>query len=259
LSMWTPPIMMAVLNPFLYASILVSLLLQVRVIFAAERRHQLLITIFLSFIGLVEMGLQIAFQVGFIIGRVNKTFMFTEWLYLANSIVFIIFVGISCILFLYKLRTAILRRRQMGFKKFGPLDILFIMFAQCLVIPGTPLSCHVLTCCVVIIYILDMSLPNFDNLSGLAQTFLVCSLPLSALWASYENETRGQAQSFGHSTASSQVTSDAPKSKFSFLSWNRTKDSRSSDYEKSSMFSVEGVKVQKSVRVDSYEAGSPRY
>lgn len=46
-------------------------------------------------------------------------------------------IGISCLLFLYKIFVTIRRRRTIGFRYFGPLQILFITFGQYLILPRT--------------------------------------------------------------------------------------------------------------------------
>jgi pheromone alpha factor receptor len=135
---FAPSIMIGVLNPLLYASMLSSLVLQVRVVFAAEPTTQRILTIVMSFAAFAIFAFGVTFNAGFIKLQVDSVpFQQSGWTYDVVRIGIIIFIGISCLLFLYKLAITIRRRRRMGFQKFGPLQILFIMFGQCLIIPCT--------------------------------------------------------------------------------------------------------------------------
>ena len=154
------------------------------------------------------------------------------WTFKAYEISMTIFIGISCLLFLHKLFIAIRLRKRMGYKNFGPLQVLFIMFAQCLVIPGKYLSRDCKKswqCGVVIIYVLDFTVSKIHFLGQLAQTFLVVSLPLSALWASHESE-----QSPVPRTSLSNVSENSSNiaKKFRFL--RHSKQGSHEDLEKSS-------------------------
>jgi pheromone alpha factor receptor len=127
------------INPFLYACIVLSLVLQVRVVFAAEPTTQKIVTGVLFLGGLGIVVLECIFCIAAVVTYVETPGRFNN---LVNNLFpiikeyFVTYVGISCLVFLYKLAITIHRRRKMGIKKFGPLQIIFIMFSQCLVIPG---------------------------------------------------------------------------------------------------------------------------
>lgn len=135
-----PDIFSCIISMFLYAVIFTSLILQVRVVFSAEPRTQKIITVLLSLFALAIEALWIAFQSSQIAFVLNSTQTFVHVkpsVYNTVRICFVIFVGISCLLFLYKLFVTIRRRRAMGFRHFGPLQVLFIVFGQCLIVPRT--------------------------------------------------------------------------------------------------------------------------
>jgi pheromone alpha factor receptor len=135
---FAPSIMLGVLNPLLYASMLSSLVLQVRVVFAAEPTTQRILTAGMSVAAFVIFAFGVTFNAFFIKMQVDAIpIAESGWVYNVVRIGIIIFVGISCLLFLYKLAVTIRRRQRMGFQKFGPLQILFIMFGQCLIVPCT--------------------------------------------------------------------------------------------------------------------------
>jgi len=175
----SPVFMQALLSPLIYFCMLFSLVLQVRVVFAAEPRSQQIITVVGSLAALFLVGLGWYIAAIFMQGLLGTLRAVVGWPYDALRIGIMIFVAVSCLLFLYKLALAIRRRKRMGFKKFGPLQVLFIIFAQCLVIP-------------LVVYILDFTVPSVKNLSGLAQCFLICSLPLSSVWASHEADAENK-------------------------------------------------------------------
>jgi hypothetical protein len=94
------------------------------------------------------------------------------------------------------------------------------------------------------------------------QSFLACSLPLSALWASAESEKMSHAEvkpSFGkYSTASSVGHTASKKSFFSVFSGKGTNSSAHSEVEKGSfMEESDHVLVQKTLQVTSTESPAP--
>lgn len=127
-----------IINMVLYPCFLISLVLQVRVVFAAEPRTQMLITVIL---GLGALTIEVfwitfnAYVMKFILSDPIGLQTIKPFIYNTVQIGVIIFVGICCLLFLFKLFVTIRRRRKMGFQRFGPLHILFIMFSQCLILP----------------------------------------------------------------------------------------------------------------------------
>jgi pheromone alpha factor receptor len=125
-------------QPFLYMSIIASLILQVRVVFSSEIFVRKILTIFLCLFGSVLLAFEIAYCVYNIIANFQQAVTVNEpaWLYPVTEDLFLTFLGISSLIFLYKLGITIRMRRRLGLKRFGPLQILFIMSAQCLVIPG---------------------------------------------------------------------------------------------------------------------------
>ena len=134
---WTPNVVGTILAYLVYGCNMASLILQVRVVFAAEPLTRKIITWFGTIAAVVEMGLILAWLV-----FVNKfTLRIPEtlplWLYKTYRIYFVCFVGVSCLIFLYKLGFTINRRRKMGMNatQFGPLQIIFVMFCQCLIVP----------------------------------------------------------------------------------------------------------------------------
>lgn len=134
----TPNVIGNIFNMLLYASILISLILQVRVVFAAEPRTKLIVTILLTLDALLVQSCWMAFEIQLmrnLFGLAPALYNLYPTLLKLVQINFIIFVGIACLTFLVKLFVTIKRRRRMGFQSFGPLHILFIMFGQCLIIP----------------------------------------------------------------------------------------------------------------------------
>jgi hypothetical protein len=123
----------------IYPLILASLILQIRVVFAAEPKTRLFITLFLTVAALLVYASLFAYNVWLLqilFGDLDPGYFnsFTKLFNLWN-ISFVVFVGICSVLFTYKLLVTIRRRKGMGFKSFGPLHVLAIMFGQCLIVP----------------------------------------------------------------------------------------------------------------------------
>jgi len=243
------------IQPFWYAAIIASLVLQVRVVFAAEPTAQKIVTGVLSISGLAFVGLESYLCIMAIIGDASDPTADHPMLDKLIPILeeyFVTYVGVSCIVFLYKLAVTILLRRKMGIKRFGPLQIIFIMFSQCLVVP-------------LVFYILDLTnASQVVNFNALGQVFLVCTLPLSALWASADAEgrrNRPEVPSFANFTAT-----DSDKShhgKFSFFSKAKksSQDSYSSystDLEKAPDYPHDGVQIHSTSHVVGGQNGVTR-
>jgi pheromone alpha factor receptor len=123
-----------------YAIVETSLILQVRVVFGAERKLQRNLTYGLGLLGLATVSTQTAAQSFIFNAALNNAEIFNPHflkLVLASRILFAVSIGISSAVFVAKLIYLIHRRRKMGFKSFGPLQVILIMGAQCLIIPST--------------------------------------------------------------------------------------------------------------------------
>jgi len=133
---YTPSIMSNLGNPPLYATVLASLVLQVRVVFSAEPTTRRIVTLILSVAAIVLVAFETTFTVYSIIFQFTTLPNAPYWIYTVIRIYFIIFVGITGVIFLYKLARAIRRRKRMH-QPTNPLHILFIFSCQCLIVPST--------------------------------------------------------------------------------------------------------------------------
>ena len=128
---------------FWYTVIVTSLILQVLVVFGAERKVRRYLKYALGLLGLATIGFNITSQADAFKGSVSKTGLYDEWflwVYKAGRILYAVTVGLTSGIFVAKLLYLIRRRKKMGFKGFGPLQVIVIMGAQCLLIPRTFLS-----------------------------------------------------------------------------------------------------------------------
>jgi len=139
LSTWSANIMSAIVGIFIYALIMISLVLQVRVVFAAEPRTRWLFTLIGSVAVIVETAFTTTWVAYWIRYELYYSAFLPFWLYKTFRIFFCAFVGVASLIFLYKLGFTIYRRRKMGMNinQFGPLQIIFVMFCQCLIVPRT--------------------------------------------------------------------------------------------------------------------------
>jgi hypothetical protein len=121
---------------FWYLVTIASLVLQVRVVFGAEPKVQKLLTIFLVLGGLFVMGFSSAFQgISFKESLEQAPDDLSTWVRQTAQISFVTLEGIASAIFVGKLLFLIQRRRRMGFRGFGPLQVICIMGVQCLIIP----------------------------------------------------------------------------------------------------------------------------
>lgn len=235
---WSPDIMSGILAVPIYACIMASLVLQVRVVFAAEPRTRFIFTLVGTLATLVMMGLILPWLIFSIEVVLRERDTLPMWLYTTFRIYFVAFVGVACLIFLYKLGFTIYRRRKMGMNvnRFGPLQIIFVMFCQCLVVP-------------LIFYICDLTITssNFNNFDSLGQVFLVCTLPLSSLWASAEVRDHGPVKQ----TLGSNGGSSGHHSRGKFVFWSRDRKSKDdiSDVEKAPSYITDGTHTNEGVQL----------
>jgi pheromone alpha factor receptor len=126
-----------ILDLIIYPLVLASLILQIRIVFAATPKTRLFITLFLVAGALFQYATLFAYTVWILqiyYGSPESFNVFTM-LYNMWNISFVVFVGICSVLLLFKLLVTIKRRKSMGFKSFGPLHVLAIVFGQCLIVP----------------------------------------------------------------------------------------------------------------------------
>jgi pheromone alpha factor receptor len=117
-----------------------SLLLQVRVVLAtAKAKYRYSILAVLGSMALVTVGFEFAVMVINCKNIVNLVDGFDnsfQNLLLETSLVMMISFSLFMLIFLGKLGYAILQRRKIGIKQFGPMQILFIMMLQTLIVPS---------------------------------------------------------------------------------------------------------------------------
>jgi hypothetical protein len=188
-----PNIIAYVLTPFLYASILVTLVLQVRTVFGGTKMVQNVSTIILSVAALALIAIEIT-ECAVYIKHTFTGAPIPGWLDVTIKTFFVTFVGTCSLAFVYKLGVAIQYRRKVGITKFGPLHILFIMSCPCLVVHRNSPCPSPLTV-IVVFYVLALTVIPVQNIVAIGQAFIVCSLPLSTMWASTETSARSHMSS----------------------------------------------------------------
>lgn len=125
-----------------YNCILAVLILQVRAIFAAERRIQTVLTAIGVLAALVMDSFLGTWAAANVVMQLYGDYNFIHscsWTYVTFRIYFSVFIAISCSIFLYKLAVTIYHRRKLGkdMAEFGSLQITFVMFTLSLILPRT--------------------------------------------------------------------------------------------------------------------------
>ncbi|CCJ30269.1 unnamed protein product [Pneumocystis jirovecii] len=155
---------------FIILFIELSLLIQIRVIYASHRKLRMPLTI----ISCVIISVVILFWV---IAAIQNSMAILSQTHFGSSGIWGApwpYTAARCLVFVSKLFFAIYRRHKMGIKDFGPMQIIFITSCQTLIIPA-------------IFIIIDFWV-DITGFSSLTQAFVVMSLPLSSLWASSKIE-----------------------------------------------------------------------
>lgn len=128
-----------ILTLVLLVCVQVSLLLQVRVVcITVPKVYRHLILAF----SIVIAGLAIGFRLAFCIRNAQSILSLEplsplRWLASATNITTSISICWFCAAFIIKLGFALDQRRKLGVGSFGPMQIIFIMGCQTLIIPGT--------------------------------------------------------------------------------------------------------------------------
>jgi pheromone alpha factor receptor len=122
----------------------ISLVLQVRVVCVTLKDvHRMCILVSSVIVALVAVGFRFALTV--INSRsimAAENFSHWQWLPSANQITTTISICFFCLIFVIKLACAVLQRRKLGLQQFGPMQIIFIMGCQTLIVPGKSSMCN---------------------------------------------------------------------------------------------------------------------
>lgn len=127
----------SVLSTVLLTLIEVSLLLQAQVVCVTLRK---LFRYAIFWSSMMVAAVAIAFRIGFCVENVRYTLTFTqpiglEWLASATNITTTVSIWWFCAVFVTKLGLALRQRRKLGLRRFGPMQIIFIMGCQTLLVP----------------------------------------------------------------------------------------------------------------------------
>lgn len=139
----------SVMTFFVTICIEASLIFQVRVVSVTASKTQRFWTMVISCtVAMITIAFRFALTV------VNSEAIqdaedFQSWAWLASATQIMITISICffSLIFLYKLGYALMQRRKLGLKQFGPMQIIFIMGCQTMIVPGKKLSQPLLTRC----------------------------------------------------------------------------------------------------------------
>lgn len=134
----------AVLTFLLLACVEVSLILQVRVVCVTlPKMHRQAIFMLSNVAALMAICFRFALCVEnsrYIVSLVYLTQL--RWLDSATNITTSISICWFCAVFVFKLAFALIERRKLGISGFGPMQIIFVMGCQTLIIPGMCIKLH---------------------------------------------------------------------------------------------------------------------
>ncbi|KAK9478655.1 fungal pheromone mating factor STE2 GPCR-domain-containing protein [Lipomyces japonicus] len=171
-----------VLNLVVIAGIELSLVFQVRIVFDTHRRLQRNVTVLCAALALTVMvfwTVTIVQHVKYTMGSLD--YPQTTWVATTAKVLYAVSISTFSGIFCFKLWLAIRQRRAIGLREFGPLQVIFIMATQTMVVP-------------TLLTIIQMAANIGVPFSSLTTLFVVLSLPLSALWASATNDLIASAR-----------------------------------------------------------------
>lgn len=116
-----------------------SLVLQVRAVCVTMTRNARLVILILSFlVATTTIGLRLALTVQNARAIVSsQSFYGQQWLAAASLYMITASICFFSAIFTAKLAVALKQRRSLGLRQFGPMQIIFIMGCQTLIVPGT--------------------------------------------------------------------------------------------------------------------------
>ncbi|EEB06910.1 pheromone p-factor receptor [Schizosaccharomyces japonicus yFS275] len=171
-------IIILLLGPFILFIAEMSLMLQVRIICSQHRPTMITTTVISCIFTVVtlafwitDMSQEIAYQL-FLKNYNMKQIVGYSWLYFIAKITFAASIIFHSSVFSFKLMRAIYIRRKIGQFPFGPMQCIFIVSCQCLIVPA-------------IFTLIDSFTHTYDGFSSMTQCLLIISLPLSSLWATH--------------------------------------------------------------------------
>ncbi|KAL1999686.1 hypothetical protein VTN02DRAFT_4160 [Thermoascus thermophilus] len=175
-----------VLTFLLLICIEISFILQTQVICSTLRNTYQRIIFWASMLmALVPIGFRCAFVVqnSILIMAAEGLASYT-WLQSATNIAITISICFFSAIFVIKLGYAIRQRRKLGLRKFGPMQVIFIMGCQTMIVPAS-------------FSIMQYYIPVPEMESNVL-TLVAISLPLSSMWAA--SALHSQSESTGDST-----------------------------------------------------------
>lgn len=124
-----------VIQLILNICILLSLIIQVRVVYAATPKLNTIMTLISCFLASISIGFFFT-----VIIQISEAILhgveYNGWVYKAHRGVFAGTIAFFSFIFIFKLAFAIRRRRILGLRRFGPLQVIFIMGCQTMIVPG---------------------------------------------------------------------------------------------------------------------------
>lgn len=115
-----------------------SLILQVRAVcFTLRRIHRQALFVFSVLFVLIAVGFRLALSIENSIYILSSAYVTDlDWLQSASNITTSISVCWFCSVFVGKLAFALIERRKLGLRNFGPMQVIFIMGIQTFIVPG---------------------------------------------------------------------------------------------------------------------------
>lgn len=171
----------------LHMCIMTSLVLQVRVVYSSNPRARQVMTLISVLIALTSVGFFLAVTIQNAQATM-KAEGYDSWVYNTSRALLAATICFFSAVFVTKLGMAIRQRRILGLERWGPLQVIFVMGCQTLLVPGMFLHVPSYKACLLIreiaIFSILENVVDFDGMASFTSTLVAISLPVSSLWAS---------------------------------------------------------------------------
>ncbi|KAF8467229.1 fungal pheromone mating factor STE2 GPCR-domain-containing protein [Kalaharituber pfeilii] len=180
-SAYATSIAATVIQLLLHICIEVSLVLQVRVVYMSNPGVCKIMTVAATFIALFSVGWWMAVVIQNCRAILKAEAWGGNFVYPTARAILAFSICFFAMVFVVKLGMAIRQRKVLGLEKWGPLQVIFVMGCQTLVVPA------------IFSVLENIESINFDGMSSLTATLVAISLPVSSMWAAASAESPSPA------------------------------------------------------------------
>ncbi|KAL7266185.1 pheromone alpha factor receptor [Rhizina undulata] len=158
-----------------------SLIMQVRVVYSNMPKVNLIMSCFTGCLSFLSIGFFFVALIQSSAAVIKETDYDSAFVYQTAVALFAVSICLFSLIFVVKLGMAIHRRKQLRLKRFGPLQIIFIMGCQTMILPA----------------ICSIFENTTEGISSYTAALVAIFLPLSSMWAAASTDSPSSKQAIG--------------------------------------------------------------